>query len=143
MYATQNVHKATRRYRARGFAHAATTIYRILGDFRGTHNRGKRTAAESAVVQSALKRQTTRARTPRAARICIQRNDETVRTFSHSHSLFVSTTLSFTTSRLWRCTPKSWTPASENHANNSSVFHPTSHRNLIRTRGSPIIIGIV
>lgn len=42
-----------------------------------------------------------------------------------------------------QCTPKSWTPASENHANNSSVFHPTSHRNLIRTRGSPIIIGIV
>lgn len=46
--------------------------------FRSTHgrsdNRGKRTAAESAVVQSALKRQTTRARTPQAVRICIQRN---------------------------------------------------------------------
>lgn len=47
--------------------------------FQSTHgrsdNRGKRTAAESAVVQSALKRQTTRARTPRAVCICIQRNE--------------------------------------------------------------------
>lgn len=112
------------------FVHAATTIYRILGDFRGTHNRGKRTAAESAVVQSALKRQTTRARTPRAARICIQRNDEAVRTFSHSHSLFVSPTLSFTTSRLWRCTPN----VHQNHGHCprkiTRIIHPfsTEHR---------------
>lgn len=70
---------------------------RISGDFCSTHgrsdNRGKRTAAESAVVQSALKRQTTRARTPRAVRICIQRNESLS---GHSLSLPLSSPLPLT-----------------------------------------------
>lgn len=60
--------------------------------------------------------------------------------FCLSHALFYD--IAFMTVYA-QCTPKSWTLPSENHANNSSIFYRTSHRNLIRTRRSPIIIGIV
>lgn len=128
------------------FAHAATTIYRILGDFRDAQSRqtnsrwiGSRpisiktpnNTSENTTGGSHLHTTKRRGR-PDVLSLPLS--------FCLSHALFYD--IAFMTVYA-QCTPKSWTLPSENHANNSSTFHRTSHRNLIRTRRSPIIIGIV